>query len=160
MKEKNIYDFKANTIEGKEISMAAYKNKVILIVNTASKCGFTPQLKVLEELFQKYKDRDFEILAFPCNQFLAQEPQGNEDILSFCQINYGVTFQMFEKINVNGTQELPLYRFLKEKQRGKFGNQIKWNFTKFLVNRDGIPIARFAPTDQIEEVENMILKTL
>lgn len=141
----NIYDFEIEDIKGNKISLEKYANQVILIVNTASKCGFTPQLKGLEILYKKYHDQGFTILGFPCNQFAKQDPGSNSEIESFCQINYGVTFPMFAKIDVNGEHESPLYHYLKSSKKGFFSSNIKWNFTKFLINRNGEVVARFAP---------------
>ena len=128
----SFYDFSAKKINGQEVSMNEYKGKVLLIVNTASKCGFTPQFKELEELYKDYKDQGFEILGFPCNQFMNQDPAENSDINSFCQLNYGVTFTMFEKIDVNGKDAHPIYKFLRSKGKGLLGYGAKWNFTKIL----------------------------
>lgn len=149
----SIYNISVKTTSGDEISMEKYRNKVILIVNTASKCGFTPQFKELEELYQKFKENDFVVLGFPCNQFLQQDPLGNDEIVSFCQINYGVTFPMFAKIDVNGPNESELFSYLKQAQKGKLGNKIKWNFTKFLVDKEGTVVSRFPPTFNPREME-------
>lgn len=143
-----IYDFQVKTMSGAEISLSDYAEKVILVVNTASRCGFTGQFSQLESLYQQYKDDNFIILGFPCNQFLSQEPGTNEEILSFCQINYGVTFPIFAKIDVNGKNEEPLFTYLKSKQKGVLGKNIKWNFTKFLINKEGRVIARFPPKQE------------
>ena len=132
-----FYDFKAKKINGQEVEMKDYEGKVVLIVNTASKCGFTPQFAELENLYKEYKDSGLEILGFPCNQFAKQDSGSNEEIHSFCQLNYGVSFNMFEKIEVNGKNAHLLYRFLKDEQGGIMGSDIKWNFTKFLIDRDG-----------------------
>lgn len=141
-----IYDFKALTLDGKELDFKQFRGKVLLIVNTASKCGFTPQFAGLEELNQKYKDKGLVILGFPCNQFASQEPGTDEDIANFCKMNYGVTFQMMKKIDVNGKNALPLYEFLKDRTKNILGEDIKWNFTKFLVSADGTTVKRYAPT--------------
>lgn len=141
------------TLTGQERTMQAYEGKVLLIVNTASKCGYTPQYKGLEALYQRYKDRGLEVLGFPCNQFGAQEPGEEEEIAQFCQINYGVTFPMHAKIDVNGDDTHPLYQQLKAGAPGLLGTQgIKWNFTKFLVGKDGTIIDRFAPKDKPEDL--------
>ncbi len=129
-----FYDFSALRINGQEVSMDQYKGKVVLVVNTASKCGLTPQFKDLEEIYQEYRDMGLEILGFPCNQFANQDSGSNEDIHEFCQLNYGVTFTMFQKIYVNGENEHPLYKYLKNETKGILGKQIKWNFTKFLID--------------------------
>ncbi len=134
----SVYEFSAPLLDGRTISLADFKGRVLLIVNTASKCGFTPQYAGLEELYRAHKDRGFEVLGFPCNQFGAQEPGSAEEIGAFCERNYGVSFPMFAKIDVNGPATHPLYQFLKESRPGLFGSErIKWNFTKFLVDRTG-----------------------
>ena len=153
---KSIYDFKVKLINGKEIQLSEFKGKILLIVNTASKCGFTPQFEGLEKLYIKYSDKDFLILGFPCNQFNSQDPDTDENIMSFCSINYGVTFPMFSKIEVNGKNQLPLYKFLKEKKSGLISGTIKWNFTKFLVDREGNVINRFGPATEPSEIEKYI----
>ena len=142
----NFYDFSAKKINGEEVKMEQYKGKVVLIVNTASKCGFTPQFKELEELYKEYKDKGLEILGFPCNQFAHQDPGNNETINEFCTLNYGVTFTMFEKIDVNGDNAHPLYKYLKNEAKGLLGSKIKWNFTKFLVDSNGRVIKRYGST--------------
>ncbi len=151
-----IYQFEVAKSSGEVIFMSEFENKVILIVNTASKCGFTKQFSQLEALYQKYKEENFVILGFPCNQFMKQEPASNEEILSFCQINFGVTFPMFAKIQVNGKEAHPLYQFLKEKQGGKLRSDIKWNFTKFLIDRNGEVVARFSPNTEPFSLESEI----
>lgn len=155
-----FYDFKAVKMNGQEVSMEEYKGKTILIVNTASKCGLTPQLTGLEELYKKYKDQDFVILGFPCNQFASQDPADNKEISEFCLINYGVTFHMFQKIDVNGDNAHPLYQYLKQQAHGTFGDKIKWNFTKFLIDKEGNVVKRFAPTTKPEALEKDIRKYL
>lgn len=142
----NFYDFTANKMNGKEVSMDVFKGKVVVVVNTASKCGLTPQFTELEELYKTYKDQGLEILGFPCNQFANQDPSSNEDIQEFCQLNYGVTFNMFEKINVNGASAHPLYKYLKSNAKGVLSNEIKWNFTKFLIDKEGNVVKRYGPT--------------
>jgi len=157
----SIYDFEVKTISGETITMDTFKNKLLLIVNVASKCGFTNQYEGLEALYQKYKDKGFVILGFPCNQFLAQEPLSEDEIKSFCSINYGVTFPMFAKIDVNGENAHPLYKYLKEAQKGLLGSEaIKWNFTKFLVDKNGTVVNRFAPATKPESLEVDILVQL
>ncbi|MDR5658567.1 glutathione peroxidase [Serpentinicella sp. ANB-PHB4] len=155
-----FYDFSAKDMYGEEIKMKVYEGKVVLIVNTASQCGLTPQFKELETLYQTYKDKGFEILGFPCNQFANQDRGSNEEIHSFCQINYGVTFKMFEKIDVNGESAHPLFRFLKSESKSLLGSNIKWNFTKFLVDRKGNVVERYAPVTKPlkikKEIENLL----
>jgi glutathione peroxidase len=154
----SIYDFEVKTISGEVISMDAFKNKVLLIVNVASKCGFTEQYAGLETLYQKYKDKGLVILGFPCNQFMNQEPLNEEEIKSFCSLTYGVTFPMFSKIDVNGENTHPLYKYLKEAKKGLLGSEaIKWNFTKFLVDKNGTVINRYAPATKPESLEVDIL---
>jgi len=142
----SIYDFSVNTIDGQLLKLETFRNKVMLIVNTASQCGFTPQYQGLEQLYQKYRCRGFVVLGFPCNQFGQQEPGTNQEVAAFCAAKFQVTFPMFEKISVNGDDTHPLYRFLKEAVPGILGIQaIKWNFTKFLVDRDGLVVKRYGP---------------
>ncbi|MHB8077236.1 glutathione peroxidase [Desulfosporosinus fructosivorans] len=141
----NIYDLSVKDANGKNISLKEYKGKALLIVNTATGCGFTPQYKGLQELYDQYKDRGFEILDFPCNQFLGQAPGEDQEIVDFCQLKYGVSFKTFSKINVNGSKAEPLFSLLKKNGRGLMGSSIKWNFTKFLVSKDGQIAGRFAP---------------
>lgn len=155
-----FYEFKAVKMNGQEISMEEYKGKTVLVVNTASKCGLTPQLTGLEELYKKYADKDFVILGFPCNQFANQDPNGNSDISEFCLINYGVTFPMFQKIEVNGENAHPLYKFLKEQAHGIIGSDIKWNFTKFLIDKDGNVVKRYAPITKPESIEKDLQRYL
>jgi len=153
----NIYDFSVKTIEGEDLRLSHFKNMTLLIVNVASRCGFTPQYKELEALYQKYKDRGFTILAFPCNQFGFQERSSNAQIQEFCQLNYHLSFPLFSKIKVNGKQADPLYTFLKSQQSGIFGTKdIKWNFTKFLINKDGNVVKRYAPTSSFSDIEKEI----
>jgi glutathione peroxidase len=157
----NIYEFKAKDIAGNEISMETYKGKTLLIVNTASKCGFTPQYAELEELYKKHKDKGLEILGFPCNQFLSQEPESEKEIMNFCTVNYGVTFPMFSKIKVNGKDTHPLYAYLKKQQTGSFGMQrIRWNFTKFLIDKEGKVIHRYSPKTKPSDIETDIVNTM
>ncbi len=154
--QSNIYHFTAKTLQGKEISLEEFKGKTILIVNTASKCGLTPQYKGLEELYQKYKDKNLIILGFPCNQFAKQEPGDEKSISEGCLINYGVTFPIFSKIDVNGENAHPIYKYLKSKLKGTFGDNIKWNFTKFLIDKNGNPVKRFSPITKPEKIEKFI----
>jgi glutathione peroxidase len=157
----SIYDINVKTIDGQEISMSKYKGKVLLIVNVASKCGFTSQYEGLENLYEKYKNNDFMVLGFPSNQFANQEPESNERIKDFCTINFGVNFDMFAKIDVNGENESPLYTFLKSNQKGILGTEnIKWNFTKFLVDKDGTVVDRYGSASSPESIENDIKKLL
>ena len=180
----NIYDFEANTIQGKKVSLGDYKGKVILIINTASKCGFTPQFAQLEEINKKYKDKGVVLLGFPCNQFAQQDPGSSKEISEFCQLNYGVTFQMFEKVDVRGENAHPLFKFLTS-QKGFKGldmdhpiasklmevmennypeylndDSIKWNFTKFLINKDGEVVNRYEPTFEPSKICDDIEKLL
>ena len=153
----SIYDFNAINIQGDEVSLADYQNKVVLIVNTASKCGYTPQLEGLETLYNELNDEGFVVLGFPCNQFGKQDPNSNSQIKEFCQLNYGVSFPMFSKIEVNGESTHPLIRYLKRNARGILGSQsIKWNFTKFLVNQNGNVVKRYASKTTPEELKNDI----
>ncbi|MGD9698285.1 MULTISPECIES: glutathione peroxidase [unclassified Acinetobacter] len=152
----NIYQFEAELLDGKNKSFADYQGKVLLIVNTASKCGFTPQFAGLEKLYAKYKDQGFEVLGFPCNQFGGQDPGSNEQIGAFCQKNYGVSFPMFAKVDVKGPEAHILFRYLTNNSKGILGNGIKWNFTKFLIGKDGKVLNRFAPTTKPEELESEI----
>ncbi|MDX3908162.1 MAG: glutathione peroxidase [Pigmentiphaga sp.] len=152
-----VYDFSATDIEGKEVSLDSFRGKVLLIVNVASQCGFTPQYAGLEALYREYRGRGLEVLGFPCDQFGHQEPGTNEAIRSFCKLNYDVTFPMFAKIDVNGDSAHPLYRWLKSAKPGVLGTEaIKWNFTKFLLNRAGEPVARYASTDKPESLKPAI----
>ncbi len=179
-----VYDFTVKNIRGEDVSLSEYRGKVLLIVNTASKCGFTPQYEGLEKLYRKDKDRGLVVLGFPCNQFLQQDPGSDGEIASFCKVNYGVTFPLFSKIDVNGKNEAPLYRYLKQaapfkgyelnKEGGRVvhgvvakhypenleGNGIKWNFTKFLVSRGGGKISRFEPSVTPAELEPKIEEAL
>jgi len=157
----SIYEFEVKTISGETITMDAFKNKVLLIVNVASKCGFTEQYAGLESLYKKYKDKGLVVLGFPCNQFMNQEPLSEDEIKSFCSLTYGVTFPMFAKIDVNGENTHPLYKYLKESKKGLLGSEaIKWNFTKFLVDKNGNVINRFAPMTKPETLEVDILVQL
>jgi glutathione peroxidase len=152
-----IADFSADLPSGTSVSLADKAGKVLLVVNTASKCGFTPQYAGLEKLWRKYRDRGFEVIAFPCNQFGGQEPGDAAEIASFCLLNYGVSFPVMGKVEVNGAGAAPLFRWLKGEARGLLGTQrIKWNFTKFLIGRDGQVVRRFAPADKPEKLEAAI----
>jgi glutathione peroxidase len=156
-----VHDFKAKTIDGADVSLSGYQGKVLLIVNVASRCGFTPQYEGLQKLYGQYHDRGFEVLGFPCNQFGGQEPGTDQEIKNFCSVNYGVNFPLFAKIEVNGDNTHPLYRFLKDARRGLFGTQrIKWNFTKFLVGRGGVPVKRYSPQDKPENIAQDIERLL
>ena len=153
----DLYNIEVKNIEGEVISLENYKGKTLLIVNTASKCGFTPQYKGLEEMYKKLKDRGLEILGFPCNQFGKQEPADEDEIKNFCSLTYNVTFPMFAKIDVNGSEASPLYNYLKTEAPGLLGSKnIKWNFTKFLVDKNGNVIKRFAPKDAPSKIEKEI----
>ncbi|ARS27133.1 glutathione peroxidase [Sphingomonas sp. KC8] len=157
----DIYDFTAKTIDGADVPLADYRGKVLLIVNTASKCGFTPQYDGLEKLHEAYADRGLAVLGFPCNQFGAQEPGDEAEIANFCTLKYDVKFPMFAKIDVNGDTAHPLYKYLKNQAKGVLGTEgIKWNFTKFLVSRDGTVVDRFAPTTKPEDLRGAIEKLL
>lgn len=157
----SIYDFSAKAIDGSEVSLDRYRKKVLLIVNTASKCGFTPQYEGLERLHEELSDRGLAILCFPCNQFGQQEPGSAEEIASFCRLTYDVKFPMFARIDVNGADAHPLYTWLKSQAKGLLGSEgIKWNFTKFLVDRDGLVIDRYAPTTKPEAIRADIEKLL
>ena len=155
-----FYDFSAKNINGMEVSMKDYKGKVLLVVNTASKCGLTPQFEELESLYKEYKDKGFEILGFPCNQFAKQDPGSNKDIGQFCLINYGVTFNMFEKVDVNGPTAHPIYKYLKNEAKGVLSKEIKWNFSKFLIDSEGKVIKRYSPTTKPsklkEDIESLL----
>ena len=155
-----FYDLEAKTIQGETIPMSTYKGKAVVIVNTASKCGFTPQYEGLEDLYEKYKDRGLEILGFPCNQFGNQEPGSSDDIQTFCQVNYGVSFTIFDKVDVNGSKTHPIFKYLKSELGGLLGSKIKWNFTKFLIDKNGKPVKRFAPITKPEKMEASIKKLL
>ena len=156
----NIYQFEAELLEGDVKALADYKGKVMLIVNTASKCGFTPQFAGLEKLYEKYKPQGLEILGFPCNQFANQDPSSNEEIGSFCQRNYGVSFPMFAKVDVNGPTAHPLYQYLTSEAKGLLGSSIKWNFTKFLINQKGEVVKRYAPITKPEKIAKDIQRLL
>jgi glutathione peroxidase len=153
----SIYDFHAETIDGQDTQMGAYRDKVVLIVNTASKCGFTPQYKGLEELWKKYQARGLVVVGFPCNQFGAQEPGDETEIKTFCSLTYDVDFPMMKKVDVNGPAAHPLWRYLKRRKKGVLGTEgIKWNFTKFLVDRKGDVVGRFGPSTDPKALEGAI----
>ena len=156
----SVYDFTAKLNSGQDKSLVDYKDKVLLVVNTASQCGFTPQYKGLQELYAKYHDRGLEVLGFPCDQFGHQEPGTDDEIKSFCELNYGVSFPLFAKIEVNGDNAHPLYKFLKKEKGGLLGDAIKWNFTKFLVDKQGSVVERFAPTTTPEKIASDIEREL
>lgn len=155
-----IYDLKVKDIKNEDVSLADYKGKVLLIVNTATGCGFTPQYEGLEELYKKYSNKGLEILDFPCNQFGHQAPGSNEEIQEFCQLKYDTSFKTFAKIDVNGENEDPLYEYLKNEKGGLAGKKIKWNFTKFLVDSEGNVVKRYAPTTEPKDIEKDIVKLL
>ncbi len=155
-----FYDYSARTLQGKEKKMSDYEGKVVIVVNTASKCGLTPQYEGLEKLYEKYKDKGLEILGFPCNQFANQEPGNSKDISEGCLINYGVTFQMFDKVDVNGANANSLFKFLKKKLPGILGGKIIWNFNKFVIDKQGRPVKRFWPFTTPEKMEKYIQKLL
>lgn len=155
-----LYDINVKNMKNEEVSLGEYKGKVLLIVNTATGCGFTPQYAGLEELYKKYHDQGLEILDFPCNQFLNQAPGSDEEIHTFCTGRFGVTFPQFSKINVNGKEESPLYSYLKTAQNKEFSGRIMWNFTKFLVNRDGQIVERFGSKTTPEMIEKDIVNLL
>ena len=157
---QTLADFHATTIDGKDQDLGSYLGDVVLVVNTASACGLTPQYEGLQKLYDTYGDRGFVVLGFPCDQFGHQEPGTEEEISGFCQKNYGVSFPMFAKIDVNGDDTHPLYEWLKDEQRGLLGGKIKWNFTKFLLGRDGTVLDRFAPTTEPADLTNDIEKAL
>jgi glutathione peroxidase len=158
---ETIYNFSVKDIDLNDVSLEKYKNKVLLIVNVASYCGLTYQYKSLEDMYKKYKDKGFEILGFPCNQFALQEPVSNEEIKNFCDTSYGVTFNIMNKINVNGSKADPFYNFLKEQKPGIADTpQIKWNFTKFLINKDGCVVKRYSPQTEVSEIEPKIIELI
>ena len=156
----SIYDFSVKKRSGEEVSLSEYKGKVLLIVNTATGCGFTPQYEGLENLYKKYHDQGLEILDFPCNQFGNQAPGSDDEIHEFCTLKYNTTFDQFAKVDVNGENEIPLYTFLKQEKGGIMGDKIKWNFTKFVVDREGNVVKRYAPTDTPEKIEELIKELL
>lgn len=155
-----FYTFSAKKINGKEIYFEEYKGKVMLIVNTASKCGFTPQFEGLEKLYKEYKEQGLEILGFPSNQFSQQDPGSNNEILEYCQMNYGVTFTMFDKIDVNGANTHPIYKYLKSQKKSLLGSDISWNFTKFLIDKEGNVVKRYLPNTKPQDLKKDIEKLL
>lgn len=158
---KSIYDYKVDDSQKNPVSLSDYKGKTLLIVNVASRCGLTPQYKGLQELYSKYSNKDFEILAFPCNQFGAQEPGSNEEIKEFCDINFNVSFKIFDKINVNGASASPLFKHLKNEAKGVMGSEaIKWNFTKFLIDNNGSVIKRYSPQTTPDKIDKDLSKIL
>ena len=158
---KSIYDYKVDDSQKNPVSLSDYKGKTLLIVNVASRCGLTPQYKGLQEIYSKYSDKDFEILAFPCNQFGAQEPGSNEEIKEFCDINFNVSFKIFDKINVNGSSASPLFKHLKNEAKGVMGSEaIKWNFTKFLIDNNGSVIKRYSPQTTPDKIDKDLSKIL
>ena len=158
---KSIYDYKVDDSQKNPVSLSDYKGKTLLIVNVASKCGLTPQYKGLQELYSKYSNKDFEILAFPCNQFGAQEPGSNEEIKEFCDINFNVSFKIFDKVNVNGSSASPLFKYLKNEAKGVMGSEaIKWNFTKFLIDNNGSVIKRYSPQTTPDKIDKDLSKIL
>ncbi|MCW8039779.1 MULTISPECIES: glutathione peroxidase [Acinetobacter] len=156
----SIYQFEAELLDGKNKSFADYEGKVLLVVNTASKCGFTPQFAGLEKLYQQYKDQGFLVLGFPCNQFGGQDPGSNDQIGAFCQKNYGVDFPMFAKVDVKGPEAHAIFRYLTNNSKGVLGNGIKWNFTKFLIGKNGQVLNRYAPTTKPDALQEDIEKAL
>jgi glutathione peroxidase len=158
--ETPFYQFKAQNLQGKEVNMEIYKGNTILVVNTASKCGLTPQYEGLEALYQKYKDKGLVILGFPCNQFGNQEPGDEKSISEGCLVNYGVSFPIFSKVEVNGSNAHAIFKYLKSELTGLFGGKIKWNFTKFLVDSDGKPVKRFSPTTKPEKIDKYLANVL
>jgi glutathione peroxidase len=157
----NIYDYSVNSLNGAPVDLGSYRGKVLLIINTASNCGFTPQYKGLEAVYQQFKDKGVEVLGFPCNQFGSQEPGSSDEIGAFCEKNYGVTFPLFAKIDVNGNDAHPLFKHLKQQAPGLMGTEaIKWNFTKFLVKKDGTVYKRYAPQTEPKELMQDIEKLL
>ena len=155
-----FYDFTAKDLQGNQVNLETYRGKVVLVVNTASECGFTPQFEGLEKLYRKHREDGLVVLGFPCNQFGKQEPGDEKSIAEGCVVNYGVTFPMFSKVDVNGQNAHPLFKYLKKEQGGLLGSKIKWNFTKFLIDREGKPVERFAPMTKPESIEKDIIKLL
>lgn len=155
-----IYDFIVKDNQNEDFNFSEYRGKVLLIVNTASKCGFTPQYKGLETIYQKYKDEGLVVIGFPCNQFGSQEPANDKEIASFCELNYNVTFPLMKKTNVNGKETAPIYKYLKKEAGGFLVSAIKWNFTKFLISKDGKTIKRYSPITKPESLDEDILKMI
>ncbi len=160
LQEKSFYDFTMNKPDGSPVKMDAYKGNVVLLVNTATKCGLTPQFEGLQSLHEKYESKGLKVLGVPCNQFMGQEPNSNEEMEAVCKKNHGVTFQLFEKSNVNGEEAIDLYKFLRVYNVEEHGNKIRWNFEKFLINRKGEVVKRFKPTTKPEEIEKYILNLI
>lgn len=158
--ENGFYDLSAATPQGNQIEMSQFKGKVVLVVNTATKCGLAPQFEGLEQLHQQYKDKGLVVLGFPCNQFADQEPETNESMEQSCQLNFGVTFPLMAKCEVNGPSTHPVFKYLKSKTSGLFGSLIKWNFTKFLIDKNGKPVKRYSPITKPKSLEETILKLL
>lgn len=158
--QSQFYTFQANGLRGQKVNLSDYQGKIVLVVNTASKCGFTPQFKGLEELYKKYKDQGFVVLGFPSNQFANQEPGDEDEIAKGCVVDYDVTFPMFSKIDVNGDQAHPLYKYLKKELSGILGDMIKWNFTKFLIDKEGKPVKRFSPYYKPKDIEKFVTPLL
>lgn len=158
--KSEFYNLEAKTPGGQPLQMEDFEGKAVLIINTATKCGLTPQFEGLEELHQKYKDKGLVVLGFPCDQFKNQEPETNETMEDVCRVNHGVTFQLTEKVDVNGKNEHPIYTWLKNKKKGFFGKKISWNFTKFLIDKKGKPVKRYAPTFKPERMEKDIVSVL
>ncbi|GAA0973369.1 Hydroperoxy fatty acid reductase gpx1 [Nocardioides aquaticus] len=156
----SLHDHHATAIDGGDVDLGTYSGQVVLVVNTASQCGFTPQYEGLQDLQKSYADQGFSVLGFPCNQFQSQEPGDDASIAGFCERSFGVTFPMFSKVDVNGDQAHPLFRWLREEKGGLLGDKIKWNFTKFLVGKDGQVIKRYAPTTKPEKITGDIEKAL
>lgn len=160
MEQKTIYDFIVKDKKGNDFDLSQYQGKVILVVNTASKCGLTPQFEGLEKLWKKYKDRGLQVIGFPCNQFNNQDSGTDEEIQAFCSLNYGVTFPIMKKIKVNGEEADPLFKWLKNEKKGLLRSAIKWNFTKFLINKEGKPVRRFSPITKPASLEKYIEEQL
>ncbi|MCJ8008652.1 glutathione peroxidase [Lederbergia wuyishanensis] len=156
----SVYQFSATLMNGEEKLLSIYEGKLLLIVNTATKCGFAPQLKELQDLYDNYKEKGFEVLGFPCNQFMNQEPGSDEEVIEACQVNYGVQFPLFKKVHVRGKDAHPLYKYLTSESKGFVTSDIKWNFTKFLVDRNGEVIKRYAPTISPSKIEEDIIKMI
>ncbi|KMK75047.1 glutathione peroxidase [Alkalihalobacillus pseudalcaliphilus] len=156
----NVFDFTVQAPNGEEVALEQYKGKVLLIVNTATKCGLTPQFKGLEHLYQSYKEKGLVVLGFPCNQFMNQEPLSNDEMVEACQLNHGVSFPLLAKIKVNGSEAEPLYKHLKKEQKGVLSSEVKWNFTKFLINKKGEVVERYSPQTEPEKLEAKIQELL
>lgn len=156
----NLYNITIKKVDGDDKSMSEYQNKVVLVVNIATKCGLAPQLEGLEKIYQEYKDQGLVVIGFPCNQFGKQSPEKNQKTVNFCQINHGVSFEIFAKIDVNGHNQSELYKYLKTQQPGVLGKAIKWNFAKFLIDRQGNVVKRFSPTTKPEKIESYIRELL